>query len=1004
MAEVFNNFKKNIGKWLTVLFCAYWLLIVFFDFLASSSSYVYAVRFFKYWDLLIAAYATGFLISMIFIKKKSGWNSFNVSGFRVVYFYPILLAFMTMVMWFYFYKNDLEFSAFQFLLKTVLIHISVITVFVSAVSSGAFILKTIKLPESFNSNIFLQISVGFAIMCFGIFLLGVMNQFNYYMALIWLLVLIISGWKSLLDSLKINLLKKQDTTSVNSFSIFLIITVIILVSVNLITVTSPFPLGFDSLTLYMNIPKLVSNSGGLIEVLYPYNWSLIVSLGYVIFESNAVALHLGSVSSILLIFLIFKIARNYVSTDWAIFSAVLFYTLPLIVWPSSIEIKTDLSLFLIMLTVLHIIIEFYFRNQNSQVGNSSNNIVDTESKLWLIAGILIGFSLGIKYTSLIAVLGLIVFLFYYYCGKFVALASLLAIIVFIFIFNLYTFADLSFSKLEIFSLTLVLAVIALLFIFLARKNGRISTKKPLKLIFILIIGSGIALLPWGIKNTVESNSLNISELLKKTESLSAKFNIELNHFPKHELFSPILTQVLNKNGNVSDVNQNNLDIYTAKKEEIKRYLGYEGGFMRFLSLPYDLTNKVNVDLFSTDISFLFLAFIPLILFGYKTARLLPVLIRISSLVVWFSLCFWSAHNPDNSLSISEINEILMNKNYGFASDFSGHFASVYSTLIYPFLLLGSYIAPLFLLLSFDSDIASIAGVLVFSTLCYLLFKNVLLKQLNLKSKSLLLYVVTCFVFWLILSSGIPWYGIIGFGLLPLLLAVFFFTNQNSIFQNSQIIKGISFSFIFIWIFILLLFRLSPLLMGKTQNPESTDFRNLFLNSSALYASGQITEIKAFNTAFNLETRKIILELNKNKNTKILNVGTLFAFFIEENDKRIYNDNQLDYFSTLWTSSEFNKITTTRGLKQRGYDYILVDLEAHTLDVTPDQTLVKKMIELFNYLNENPYVELIATDRLLVHPQGDKQIMLNGNVVKAKYDVFGYEIIERGKTALFKINF
>ncbi len=519
-----------------------------------------------------------------------------------------------------------------------------------------------------------------------------------------------------------------------------------------------------------------------------------------------------------------------------------------------------------------------------------------------------------------------------------------------------------------------------------------------------MIGSGVALLPWGIKNTVESNSLNISELLKKTETLSAKFNIELNHFPKHELFSPLLTQVLNKNDDVKDVNENKLDIYTAKNEEIKRYLGYEGGFMRFLSLPYDLTNKVNVDLFSTDISFLFLAFIPLILFGYKRVRLLPILIRISFLVVWFSLCFWSAHNPDNSLSVYEINEILMNKNYGFASDFSGHFASVYTTLIYPFLILGSFIAPLYVLLSFDSDITSIAGVFVFSALCYFLFKNVLLKSLNLKSKSLLIYVATCFFFWLILSSGIPWYGIIGFGLLPLILAIFFFANQNSIFQKNQIIKGISFSFIFIWIFFLLLFRFSPLLMGKTQNPESADFRNLFLNTSALYASGQITDIKAFNTAFNLETREIIRELNKNTNTKILNVGTLFAFFIEENDKRIYNDNQLDYFSNLWTSSEFNKITTTRGLKEQGYDYILIDLEAHTLDVTPDQTLVKKVIELFNYLNENPYVELIATDRLLVHPQGDKQIMLNGNIVKAKNDVFGYEIIDKGKTALFKINF
>lgn len=1004
MAKIFNNFKKNIGKWLTVLFCFYWLFIVLIDFIANSPDYVYAVRFFKYWDFLVAAYITGFICSIFFIKKKSSWNTLNISGFRIIYFYPVLLAFMTMAIGFYFYKNNLDFSVSQFLIKTVLIHTNVLIVIVASISSGAFLLKYFKLPVHFNSNLFLQICIGFAIMCLGIFILAVINQFNWFTASIWLFILIITGWRSLFDSLKNNLWKKQQDITVKPFSVFLIITAIILISVNLITVTSPFPIGFDSLTLYMNIPKLVTNYGGLIEGIYPYNWSLIVSLGYVVFESNAVALHLGSVSGILLIFLIFKLARKYVSIDWAIFSAVLFYTLPIVVWPSSIEIKTDLSVFLIMLTVIYIIIDYYFGYQNNQVENNTNNFFNNESKIWLIAGILTGFSLGIKYTSLIAVLGLVVFLFHFYYGKLVAFASILTIVIFILIFNLYSFADLSFTKIEIFSLSLLMALLAIFFTFLARKKGNISTQKPLKLIFILMIGAGVALLPWGIKKTAESNSLNVSELLKNSESITAKFNFDLDQIARYELFSPILTQVLNKTDETKNNIENNPENYTAKKEEIKRYLGYEGGFMRFLSLPYDLTNKSNVDLFSTDISYLFLAFFPLILFRYKRARLLPVLIRILLLTVWCSLCFWSVHNPDNSLSMLEVQETLLNKNYGFGSEFSYHFSSLYTTLIYPFLLLGSFLTPLYTAISFDNDIASIVGILVFSVMCYFLFKNVLLKDLDLKSKSLLLFVATYFLFWLILSSGIPWYGIIGFGLLPLVLAVFLFTNQNSVFQNSQIINGVSFSFIFIWIFILLIFRISPLIMGKTQNPESTDFSTIFLKSSALFASGQITEVKAFNTEFNYETRKIIRELNENKNTKILNIATLFAYFIEENDKRMYNDNQLDYFSALWTNSENNKITTTHGLKQRGFNYILVDLEAHTLDMTPDQTLVKKMIELFNYLNENPYVELIATDRLLVHPDGDKQIIFNGNTLKVKNDVFGYEIIEKGKTALFKINF
>lgn len=1005
MNQFFNFFKRNIKKWFIILFCAYWLFIVFFNFISSSSDYVFAFRFFKYWDFLITAYLTGLLLSLFFIRKPFKWHSITISGFRNVYFYPILLIFMTMMMWFFFFKISLDFSVFQYILKTILIHSSLIIVFAASISAGSFLLKKINPPSSFKSNIFLQISLGFTIMSFGIFILGIINQFNWYTASIWLLVLTLSGWGGLVISIKNKLWKKQPDISLKPFSIFLIITVIIIISINLITVTSPFPIGFDSLTLYMNIPKLISNYGGLIEGLHPYNWSLIVSIGYVIFGSNAVALHLGSVSSILLIFLIFKISRSFVSTDWALFSAILFYTLPLVVWPSSIEIKTDLGMFFIMLTVLHTLFDFYYSKQKFDSTNLPNKIFDNEAKIWMIAGVLTGFSIGIKFTSLIAIIGIVVFLFYYYYGKFATIASLLVFIALIFIFNLHTYPDLSFSKIEMVSFSSILVIIACAFIFLAKRKGMISTYKPVKLIFILVISAGITFLPWGFKNTVESVPPNLSGIIKTSESISAKFNIDLKYFGQHELFKPILTQVLNnKNDEVANVNENTLKTLTAKNEEIKRYLGYEGGFMRFLSLPYDLTNKVNVDLFSTDISYLFLAFIPLILFGQKQTRILPFLIRLVFLIICFSLSFWSAHNPDNLLSINELQNIFLNKYYGFSPQFSDVFSFVFTALIYPFLLIGNFLAPLYNFLSFDNDLISITGIIIFSALCYFLFKDVLLDKLDLKSKSLLVFVSTCFIFWLILSSGIPWYGIVGFGLLPLVLAKFYFTSQISIFQHSRFIKGLSLSFIFIWLFILLLFRISPLFMGKTSNPELINYSNIFSTSSALYASNQMNEKRAFNTAINVETRKIIQELNVNKDTKILNVASLLTFFIEENDKRVYNDNQLDYFSTLWNESEFNKITTTFRLKEKGFSFILVDLESHTLDFTPEKSLLKKVLELFDYLKDNPYVELVYTDRLVQHPQGDRQVIIDGNIINVKYDVFGVNVVEMGKTALFKINF
>lgn len=142
-------------------------------------------------------------------------------------------------------------------------------------------------------------------------------------------------------------------------------------------------------------------------------------------------------------------------------------------------------------------------------------------------------------------------------------------------------------------------------------------------------------------------------------------------------------------------------------------------------------------------------------------------------------------------------------------------------------------------------------------------------------------------------------------------------------------------------------------------------------SSMAQLNDIITQLTRFEISTQINTQ--ILELQQSlyeevispskelKNTKnIYRVGTFLKYFISENHKRVYEDSLLKVFEDYFLGKNIDE--TIEHFQKLGISYILLDLNAATIDQDPAQDLTKryeKMLELLVH----PKLKLIETDSI-----------------------------------------
>jgi hypothetical protein len=252
-----------------------------------------------------------------------------------------------------------------------------------------------------------------------------------------------------------------------------------------------------------------------------------------------------------------------------------------------------------------------------------------------------------------------------------------------------------------------------------------------------------------------------------------------------------------------------------------------------------------------------------------------------------------------------------------------------------------------------------------------------------------------------LSSGIVYYGVVGFSLIPVMLALF--ANKETAEENSRkFIKNYTVTCTVIWFILILPFQFMPQKFLSTTAFDKINFNEFLDNQSIRYAIGEYDEKETIKHSFHPVLQNILKTLNRDKNAKILNVSTFFNYFILNNDSRVYKDNQLGLFNDIYTNSNNDRTLLGKEFKKIKIKYILVSLKTPEIDMTEEKTLTKKFNELMVAMVNNPEFRLLYTNRIVERPDGDMDFTNNGQIVKAKYDIVGKSVIDPGTDALFEI--
>ena len=100
-----------------------------------------------------------------------------------------------------------------------------------------------------------------------------------------------------------------------------------------------------------------------------------------------------------------------------------------------------------------------------------------------------------------------------------------------------------------------------------------------------------------------------------------------------------------------------VEVYSAVREELHRYMGYEELLPKYISLPYDIAMNTNIGTAFVDIGYLFLLFLPiLLLFGLKN-RLLKIATMLLMLL-FLIISVPTGYGSNKLISLAEVSESI----------------------------------------------------------------------------------------------------------------------------------------------------------------------------------------------------------------------------------------------------------------------------------------------------------------------------------------------------------
>ena len=517
------------------VFALVWASIVLLFYLFYHLDYFEAIRYFQYYDMLgiLSLLGGGIFFGIRKTKLTIGkFSLLNGMGITLLSSLLIILFFILQYSKTVFPNNLSIGMVFSFLGNALLISLGVVAILTVLYTLGnVFLEKCFSLSITSFDHKIISIAVGLVLLTLVLFFLGAGVLLQNYIVIPILLAIVAIFWKTSLGFLKgLFITPITFKQPLKWWGVFSFVLLTFWVIINFLQINRPIPFGYDALVLYMKLPTLIQDYQGLVQGNQPYNWSLFMSLGYVVFNKIEFVLALSFVGGVLSLFALYAIIKRWLGINESLVCLLLFYATPTINFQSYKDMKIDLGLLFIALTIVLLLIQLLYYKPTAitvkAADSTGKKLFSDQTAYLVLIGLLSGFAIGIKLTALFIIFSLLMSIWYKYTDLKGLIGLFFLILFAVFLIRLDDFSGLRQYHLGTNTLQWASLIIGISLIGRCFLKDKVAVGKAVKDSLIYLAFTGLIFLPWPIKNYSETKSLSINGLIYgKPTNPGINFNV-----------------------------------------------------------------------------------------------------------------------------------------------------------------------------------------------------------------------------------------------------------------------------------------------------------------------------------------------------------------------------------------------------------------------------------------------------------------------------------------------
>jgi len=496
---------KGVTLWITIAFAVIWAVLIGLDYGNKHPRYYFSFQYFRYAGL----YFSMFIIAGgTYLLKINNYLSSQYLKPRGIHVAGLLLLIFSLIIFFNrnFGETESSFSDLITFWSFAVFNLIVLTLFVIILRSVGQLIRSRFLSRLLLPSFTVETAIGVVTFTSLLFFTAAFGLLSVTTVLLFLFLITVANITFLVNYLKELLFTpiSLDKTNLMGWASFIFI--LFFLSVNFLSIHIPFPGGFDSRNVYVNISKLIAQNGSLVEGFKPYNWSLLMSVGFIMFDYVELALGLSFAAIVLASIGVYEFGSNVLKIDSnkTLFAIGLFIVTPAVVNQMFVEIKVDFGMLFIQLASLLV----FFR-WSSVVNDKTSG----HYKLLVLLGLLCGFGMGIKLINMFLVFVLLAMIWWEEEHRYSLLGILLISLAILIFAGIDELSGLQVYHKSIRMTSLACGIIGLGLLVYGFVRDSDSSLHKMTCSVIMIFSLIIMYSPWIGKNYIETKSLSPKKLI-----------------------------------------------------------------------------------------------------------------------------------------------------------------------------------------------------------------------------------------------------------------------------------------------------------------------------------------------------------------------------------------------------------------------------------------------------------------------------------------------------------